>query len=128
MRPAIKGMRSYVTQHGPRPELTLTATDQPVPCAVLLRSLTEGGPVPDDFTALPKTAAAFKAHVRPDGAVYKGAFELQGRRGSVVLVWGPTAMSLQRAEQVATVERMVLEKRHESSKLGIFGNHSTNAG
>jgi hypothetical protein len=130
MRPAIKGLRRYVEKHTPASERTLhlSTADRPTPCAVLLRSLTDNGPVPDDFTAIPKTAAGFKAHVRPDGAVYKGAFELQGQRGSVVLVWGPADMTVQRAEQVATIERRALEKRHESSTLGVFAaNPSTNA-
>ncbi len=122
IRRATRSMNKTIAKHTPPSErpLTLAANDQPVPCAVLLASFTEGGPVPSDFIALPKTSAALKAHVRPDGAVYKGAFELQGHFGSVVLAYGPKDMTMTRAEQVATIERTVLLKRHEAHALGIF--------
>lgn len=111
------------TISGIAPQLSVSSSGQPVPCALYLQSLLDGvGSVPDDFTALPKTSAAIKGHIRPDGAVYLGAFELQGDRSSVVLVYGPPMMDPIRAEQIATLERPALIRRHQAAKLGPFGN------
>lgn len=114
-------MNSFTAKHTPAAEkpLQLSTTTGPIPCAVLLRSLTEKGPIPDDFTAL-QSAAAIKSHIRPDGAVYLGAFEVQGDRSSVVLVYGPATMSTEDAERVAIAERPALTARHESFLLGPF--------
>ena len=83
-------------------------------------SFLENGPMPDDFKALPKTSEALKAHVRPDGGVYRGAYELQGTPGSVILMYGPANLTAQRAEKIANMERLALTKRHESFRLGPF--------
>lgn len=122
IRGATKAMNSYTSKHTPPSErpLTLSSNGAPVPCAVLLRSFTENGPVPDDFKGLPKTSAALKAHVRPDGAVYIGAFQSQGAKDSVVLVYGPAKLTEKRAEEISCLERRALIKRHESFLLGPF--------
>lgn len=112
-------MDRFVKDHT-RPSLTVSTTRRPT-CCVLLRSLTDGGPVPDDFQGL-ATAAAIRSHVRPDGAVYKGSWQLQTDKDSVVLVWGDPALSIDDAEFIATRERPELVRRHEAAKLGPFGN------
>ncbi len=122
-------MDTYVQKHQPATErpLTLTTNTAPIPCAVLLKSFTDGGPVPDDFKALPKTAAALKAHVRPDGAVYKGAYELAGTPDSVVLMFGPKNLTAHRAERIAAMERLALTKRHQSFTLGQFASQPSSS-
>ncbi len=122
IKEARKAMDHYVQKHTPSQEkpLTLSTNEQPIPCAVLLKSFTDGGPVPDDFKALPKTSTALKAHVRPDGGVYKGAFDLEGGKDSVVLMYGPKNLTPQRAERIAAMERLALTKRHQSFTLGQF--------
>ncbi len=122
LRRARKAMDSYSQKHTPATErpLTLSTNKATLPCTILLKSFTEGGPVPDDFKALPRTAAAIKAHVRPDGAVYKGAFELQGTPDSVVLVFGPKNLTAHRAERIAAMERLDLMKRDASYRLGPY--------
>jgi hypothetical protein len=105
--------------------LTLTTMSGPSPCAVLLRSFTEGGPVPDDFEGLPKTAEALKSHVRSDGAVYLGAFEVQGDKDSVVLMYGPSNLTETRAEAIANMERLALTNRHAAWALGPFARQQT---
>lgn len=125
VRRATRAMNSYNTKHAAPSErpLTLETTTGPIPCAVLLRSFTENGPVPDDFAGIPRSGAAIKEHVRPDGAVFLGAFEVQGDRSSVVLVYGPPTMTTEQAEQVALLERPALAARHESFLLGPFAAH-----
>lgn len=116
-----KSMDTVSAKHTPASERPLTLSSQtgPIPCAVLLRSLAENGPVPDDFKGL-TNAADIKGHVRPDGAKYIGAYELQGDRQSVVLVYGPATLDLIAAEKMATMERPALIARHESFLLGPF--------
>lgn len=91
----------------------------PIPCAVLLRSLTDGGWVPDDFRGI-TSAQQIKDHVRPDGAKFIGAYELQGDRSSVVLMYGAPTLDVIAAEKFATIERPALVARHESFLLGPF--------
>lgn len=116
-----RAMDSVTAKHTPQSErpLTLSTTTGPVPCAVLLRSIVERGPVPDDFSGF-SSAAQIKDHVRPDGAKFIGAYELQGDRTSVVLVYGPPTLDLIAAEKMATMERPALIARHESHLLGPF--------
>lgn len=125
VRRATRAMDSVSRKHAPPSErpLTLTTNGEPVPCAVLLRSFIENGPVPDDFTGLPKTSDALKKHVRPDGAVYKGAFEAQGDRSSVVLVYAAPSWLPDRCESIATMERKALLNRHDAHALGPFARH-----
>ncbi len=89
-------------------------------CCVLLKMLTEGGPVPDDFTGL-TSSRALRDHVRSDGAIYLGAFELQGQPDSVVLVYGDHLMTPAGAERLATLERPELQRRYAAWRLGPFG-------
>lgn len=116
-----RAMDTVSAKHRPPADtpLSLATTSGPIPCAVLLRSLVERGPVPDDFQGL-TNAAAIKEHVRPDGASFIGAYELQGDRGSVVLVYGPKTLDMIAAEKLATMERPALIARHETAKLGPF--------
>lgn len=118
-------MNRFVDKHRPASErpLSLSSHALPIPCAILLRSFTDGGPVPDDFTGLPKTSAALKAHVRPDGAIYKGAYQSQGVPESVVLVYGPKNLTDARAEEIASIERHALVTRHATAALGSFARH-----
>ncbi len=122
IRGATKAMNAFVRKSHPtgRRDLTLSTNDQPVPCAVLLKSFVEDGPVPDDFKGLPKSSQSLKDHVRPDGAVYKGAFQLQGTKDSVILMYGPKNLTETRAEQIANMERLALTQRHASFVLGPF--------
>lgn len=121
---AIRGMDGYVKQHSKPAPVELVKPTAAAPCAVLLRSIVEGGPVPDDFANVPKTADGLRSFVRADGAVYRGAFELQGKPGSIVMVWGDPSLSMKGAERIATQERPALEQRHAQAKLGPFANHT----
>jgi hypothetical protein len=134
-RDAIKrttrAMNSYVKKHE-RPiqlhsdtnvgdvALTSTATEPGV-CVILLKSLTEDirTVVPDDFHPL-RTALALQEHVRPDGAVFLGAYELQNTPDSLCLVYGPASLLPEKAERLATLERPALMRRHEQARLGPF--------
>jgi hypothetical protein len=89
------------------------------PCCVLLKMLTDGGPIPDDFKGL-RSSQAIREHVRSDGAVYRGAFELQGRPDSVVLVYGDPTLTDQQAERLSVIERPALERRYSDWTLGPF--------
>jgi hypothetical protein len=71
------------------------------------------------------SSAALKAHVRADGAVYCGAFELQGHPDSVVIVFGDPALSPRDAERFATLERPALNRRFRDWRLGVFAAPST---
>ncbi len=124
VRKATQAMNSYTRKHsqGERP-LELSTNTLPVPCAVLLKSFTDNGPVPPDFVALPRTSAALKAHVRPDGAIYKGAYQVQGDPDSVVLMYGPKNLTEKRAAEIANLERLALKRRHEAKQLGQFARN-----
>lgn len=102
------------------PDLTLSVNPKAAPCVVLLRSLTDGGPVPDDFTEI-RSGEAIKNHKRSDGAVFKGAFELQNTKDSLCLVYGDESMTRAEAERAATLERPALMARHHNWTLGPFG-------
>lgn len=86
---------------------------------VLLKMLTDDGPVPDDIRGL-LTGAALRSHVRADGAVYRGAFETQGAPDSVVLVWADPSVSDERCLLMANMERPALERRYHDWTLGPF--------
>lgn len=122
LRRVTRSMNRVVRDNTPQTNrpLDLTTTTGPIPCAVLLRTFIEGGPVPDDFSALPKNTTAIQQHVRPDGAKFIGAFELQGDKTSLVLVYGPQTLDIISAERVATMERPALMARHEQFLLGPF--------
>lgn len=99
---------------------TLTAQSaKAAPCAILLRSLVEDGPMPDDFRAL-VDKRALKQYVRPDGAVFRGAFEFSGASRALVMVWGDPATPEAVIQRVAELERPALEQRHQAWKLGPF--------
>lgn len=121
-----KEMQSKIAESG---ELVIpgSTVDQPlisvqrkadVVC-VLLKTLTEGGPIPDDLKGL-RTSMAIRAHTRPDGGVYCGAYELQGQPESVVLVYGDPTLTDAQAERCASLERPALARRHSDWKLGPF--------
>jgi hypothetical protein len=99
----------------------IAVVQRAAPCCVLLKMLTDGGPVPDDFTRL-TSSSALRDHVRSDGAVYLGAFEVQGKPDSVVLVYGDPSMPVANAERLASLERPSLERRYADWQLGIFAS------
>lgn len=129
---AVRAMNTYVKKHE-RPELITgepknlpdvglaSVAQEPAPCVVLLRSFTDGNRdiVPDDFFAL-RTAKDLQAHVRPDGAIYLGAYELQNTPDSLCMVYGPASMTSEKAERLATLERPALMRRHTQAQLGPF--------
>lgn len=127
VRRVTRSMNAYTAKHRPAAEtpLHLSATTGPIPCAVLLRSLIEGGPVPDDFKGIALTSLGIREHTRPDGAKFIGAFELQGDRESLVLVYGDASLGIPQAEQIAKMERPALIARHESFLLGPFATQPT---
>lgn len=90
---------------------------------VLLKMLTDDGPVPDDIRGL-FSGPAIKAHVRADGGVFRGAFEVAGRPDSVVLVWADPSLSDERCLIMASMERPALERRYQQWILGPFASHS----
>lgn len=125
IRHATKAMNQYVKQAGPSVGVTdpvYAATAGASPVCVLLKSITDGGLVPDDMTNL-TSGQAIRDHVRSDGAVFVGAFELQGDRESIVLVYGDAAMKPEQAERLATLERPELLRRQHLHALGPFAVH-----
>src|SRR5689334_3440310 len=89
----------------------LAVTERAAPCCILLQTLVEGGPVPDDLIGI-TTGAQLKAHVRPDGAVYQGAYEVMGQPDSVVIVYADQSLKPGAAEHLANMERPALVARH----------------
>lgn len=87
---------------------------------VLLACLASSGPVPDDITGL-TTGQHLKDHVRADGGIYRGAYEMQGQPDSVVLVYADPRASDHHCEAAATMERPVLTRRFQAWQLGPFG-------
>ena len=95
-----------------------TQSDKASVCAVLLVSFSEDdGPVPDDFRAI-TDKLAIKTYVRPDGAVYRGAFESNGV--DCVMVWGDPTTPESVIKRVAELERPALQQRYRAWKLGPF--------
>ena len=95
-----------------------TQSDKASVCAVLLVSFSEDdGPVPDDFRAI-TDKRAIKTYVRPDGAVYRGAFESNGV--DCVMVWGDPTTPESVIKRVAELERPALQQRYRAWKLGPF--------
>jgi hypothetical protein len=98
-----------------------TQSDKASVCAVLLLSFSEdNGPVPDDFRAI-VDKRAIKEYVRPDGAVYRGAFESNGV--DCVMVWGDPTTPESVIQRVAELERPALQQRYRAWKLGPFAFH-----
>lgn len=88
---------------------------------VLLKMLTDDGPVPDDIKGL-LSGTALKNHVRSDGAVFRGAYELQGQPDSVVIVFADPSLSDERCLIMANMERPALERRYTQWTLGPFAH------
>lgn len=130
IRRATRSMNDYVKKHERPIRLVgdgdattpIASATEPALCVVLLKALTDGvhSIVPDDFHSL-RTADGIKAHVRPDGAVFLGSFELQNAPDSLCLVYGPTGTTLAKAERSATLERPALINRYDRARLGVFG-------
>ena len=98
-----------------------TQSDKASVCAVLLMSFSEDdGPVPDDFRAI-VDKRAIKEYVRPDGAVYRGAFESNGV--DCVIMWGDPTTPESVIKRVAELERPALQQRYRAWKLGPFAFH-----
>lgn len=124
---ATRAMDEYVRKSGPSVGVTepvYTTKSGIAPVCVLLKSITDRGPCPDDFQTL-TSGEQIKRHVRSDGAVFVGAFELQGDRESVVLVYGDPAMKAEQAERLATMERPELIRRQQQHALGPFAAQPT---
>lgn len=133
IRGATKAMNHRLREEGhvvqTGDSLATTTHTEAAPCCILLRSLTDGGPVPDDFNRLKLSGASLKEHVRPDGGVYLGAFEVQGQKDSLVIVYGPLRLK-DKAERLSILERPALVARHRTAALGPFAQpmrpaHST---
>lgn len=92
-------------------------------CCVLLLALTNGSKmVPDDFHNVEKSGAGLRAYARPDGGVYRGAFEIAKQPASVVLVYGDPLMSEQDAQRASMAYRARLVELYEGERaLGALG-------
>lgn len=100
---------------GGRPAASPSAS--PAACALLLLAFMNGSSmVPDDFSAVGKTADELRSYVRPDGGVYLGAFEVVDDPGGVVVVFGDPAMSRAEAQDIALHYRAQLVSRYEESR------------
>jgi hypothetical protein len=103
-----------------------TQSDKAAVCAVLLLSFADDdghssqAPIPDDFRAI-VDKRTIKAYVRPDGAVYRGAFESNGV--DCVMVWGDPTTPESVIKRVAELERPALQQRYRAWKLGPFAVH-----
>lgn len=98
----------------PKPQDQYTIKPRPQLLCVLLTDFSKRAPsLPDDLQALERTGTAIKDHVRGDGGVFLGSYELPHTPSSVVLVWGdplldPSAViraTHQFRRDLATVER-----------------------
>jgi hypothetical protein len=89
--------------------LTPSVSTAPATCCVLLLALAHRSPmVPDDFHNVPRTKAGIESYVRPDGAIYLGAYELPNDPGGVVLVYGDPAMTQEQAVAASLAYRKKL--------------------
>lgn len=80
-------------------------------CCILLLAFVSGSPmVPDDFHTLPKSAAALKDYVRPDGGVYLGSFQAPNDPAGVVVVFGDPMSSQRQAVQASLRYRRRLQQ------------------
>jgi hypothetical protein len=80
--------------------------DRPQTLCILLLGFVAGTAVlPDDFDNVERTATALKAHVRPDGGVYLGAYQAPRDAAGVVVVFGDPLMEQKEAMQSSIVFR-----------------------
>ena len=128
-----KGVQVPVGKDFGKKALTVDASGVPVyekvkaieTCAILLLAFTKGAKmVPGDFHNVPKTGAALKTYVRPDGGVFLGAFQAHGESDGVIVVFGDPMMSTGAAQKVAMQYRARLREQYAGEvaldELGPF--------
>jgi len=93
---------------------------------VLLASFVNGSAVlPDDFDTVEKTGKGLKAHVRPDGGVFVGAFELPHDPTSVIVVYGDPLMDGKEAVYASLSFRRLLRQQLELEEKKVLGPFAT---
>lgn len=66
--------------------------------------------LPQDIKDLPTSSKSLKEHVRPDGGVYLGAFELPDDAGSTIVVYGEATTTQDEAKQASILFRQRLAR------------------
>lgn len=66
--------------------------------------------LPEDIRALPLVSGALRGHVRPDGSVYCGAYELPNQPQSTIIVFGDALLSHEDAIAASVEFRRRLER------------------
>jgi hypothetical protein len=112
----IKGATPTISDGPLVPKTGVTVTERPATlCFLLLQFTTPNNSLPEDFFNLPrekgKSGAALKAHVRPDGGVFLGAFEAPTDPAGVVVVFGDPLMRESEAVQVSREYRTMVTKQ-----------------
>lgn len=94
-------------------------------CVLLVGFVFGTSVLPDDFDRVEKSAGALKAHTRPDGGVFLGAFEMPHDPAGVVVVFGDPLMEMR--DVIAASQRFradLLEQMQHfdaAKALGPFG-------
>lgn len=93
-------------------------------CVLLLGFVHGTAVLPDDFDTVERSAKGLKAHVRPDGGVYLGAFQTPHDPAGVVVVYGDPLMEMQDAIRASLVFRKGVQAQMETfdshKSLGPF--------
>jgi hypothetical protein len=82
----------------------------PFLCFPLMAWLDKNDALPQDIKDLPTSSKALKEHVRPDGGVYLGAFELPDDSGSTVIVFGEATTRHEDAKNASILFRQKLAR------------------
>jgi len=91
-RKMFSGGKPIVIDDRPKDVIPEKTTEEapkvPLLCFPLQAWLDGAQDLPKDIHGLPKTGSALKTHVRPDGAVFLGLFEIPGSKNTGVVVFG----------------------------------------
>lgn len=87
----------------------LKAKPEPL-CFPLMAFVERSRNLPEDFHGLAPSSQSLKAHVRPDGGVFLGLFELPNQEGSGIVVFGDPLMARDEAIGVSIAFRRKLQR------------------
>ncbi len=96
-------------------EPTYAVKKRPETFAMPLRAFAEyAAALPADFRDVERSGAGLKAHTRPDGGVYIGAFDMPDDASNTILVFGDPLMPLDVAKHVSILFRRKLMQLAET--------------
>ncbi len=116
------------------PEIAPAYTNTPAiqPFCLHLKSWAAGTSVlPDDFDTVERSSRGLRTHIRPDGAMYLGAFEFAGDEDGlgVIVVYGDPKMPIEEGREHARRFRHQLFKQMDDfdahKSLGPFAGKPT---